>query len=147
MLILFIQFFSAFFAPDITCLGFNLVEADVIDNNPGVQGASHGCFFVLEEPPHEPKFGLEPVHIPTPTPLPSAWDNLSWQDFKQADPNGYLNYNNAPTFPISQQNPDSSDKTFVAPPPWSNCNSQTMASILMRRPFRLCVQAEEMLPK
>jgi len=143
--------FSAFFAPDITCLGFNLITSQVIDNNPGVQGADHGFFFVLEEPPHEPKFGLEPSHI-TVGPAdktPSAWDNLSWDDVKKfPSPNGYLDCSKLPTFPITDVNPNAADKTFVKPAHWdlTKNNGQTMAAILMRRPFRLCVHAEEMIP-
>jgi hypothetical protein len=60
---------------DITFLGFNLTVADAIG---GSDNAPDGFFFVFQQPPGEPRFGLEPVESPGQT---TKWADLSWLNF------------------------------------------------------------------
>ncbi len=63
---------AAALAPDMTFLGFNL-SAD--DARGGTAAAPHGFFFVFQEQPSEPRFGLEPTADSTPVP---HWAELAW---------------------------------------------------------------------
>jgi len=140
--------FSAFIDPDITFLGFNLVMNDVKDPNPNTMAGEHGYFFVLEEHIQEPKFGLEETNVPDPDPY--SWTDLAWPDVK-LKANNYIEPNTPSKFnPKSLKKGDKEwDPNYVDPAPWnpSKLNGESMAGILMRRPFRLCVHAEEMLPQ
>lgn len=60
---------------DITFLGFNLT---VDDARGGTSNAPDGYLFVFQQPPGEPRFGLEPVETTEPTP---SWAETSWLNF------------------------------------------------------------------
>lgn len=60
---------------DMTFLGFNLSVADC---HGGTTTSPEGFFFVFQQPPSEPRFGLEPTETPTST---TRWAELSWPNF------------------------------------------------------------------
>jgi hypothetical protein len=60
---------------DITFLGFNLSEADA---KGGTAQSPEGFFFVFQQQPTEPRFGLEPVEDATPI---THWSDLAWTNF------------------------------------------------------------------
>ncbi len=60
--------------PDITFFGFNL---SVDDARGGTAAAPLGYFFVLQEQPTEPRFGLEPQSADPVT----QWEDLAWTNF------------------------------------------------------------------
>lgn len=72
--------FRGTLSPDITFLGFNLSAADA---RGGTAAAPEGFFFVFQEQPSEPRFGLEPT--PDVTPVPH-WSELAWTNFGVANP-------------------------------------------------------------
>ena len=67
-------------SPDMTFLGFNLSEADA---HGGTTASPEGFFFVFQEQPSEPRFGLEPT--PDVTPVPH-WSDLAWTNFAITSP-------------------------------------------------------------
>ena len=60
---------------DITFLGFNLSEADAKGGTPQ---SPDGFFFVFQQQPSEPRFGLEPVEDTSPI---THWSDLAWTNF------------------------------------------------------------------
>jgi hypothetical protein len=67
--------FRGTLSPDMTFLGFNLSENDA---RGGTAASPHGFFFVFQQQPSEPRFGLEPT--PDVTPVPH-WSELAWTSF------------------------------------------------------------------
>jgi hypothetical protein len=66
--------FRGTLSPDITFFGFNLSVADA---RGGTVASPLGYFFVLQEQPTEPRFGLEPEAGGTIV----RWEDLSWTNF------------------------------------------------------------------
>ena len=60
---------------DITFLGFNLSSDDA---KGGTANSPHGFFFVFQQQPSEPRFGLEPVEDSNPI---THWADLAWTNF------------------------------------------------------------------
>jgi hypothetical protein len=73
--------FRAALAPDTTCLGFDL-SADEVRGN----GGGAGWFFVIEQPPGLPRFGLDESteNGRDPDEL-SGWNDLAWGDLSDTD--------------------------------------------------------------
>ncbi|WP_433971139.1 hypothetical protein [Tunturiibacter lichenicola] len=67
---------------DITFLGFNLSKEDA---RGGTTDAPYGYFFVFQQQPSEPRFGLEPTEATNPTTL---WADLAWTNFGPAPAGG-----------------------------------------------------------
>src|SRR5260370_16025774 len=63
-----------------TFLGFNLTAADALG---GTASSPDGFFFVFQELPSEPRFGLEPT--PDISPVPH-WADLAWTNFAAGGP-------------------------------------------------------------
>jgi hypothetical protein len=70
--------FRGTLSPDMTFLGFNLSAADAWG---GTVASPDGFFFVFQEQPSEPRFGLEPT--PDVSPVPH-WSELAWTNFAVA---------------------------------------------------------------
>jgi hypothetical protein len=66
--------FRGTLSPDITFLGFNL---SVDDARGGTAAAPLGYFFVFQQQPTEPRFGLEPQSSDPVT----QWEDLAWTNF------------------------------------------------------------------
>jgi hypothetical protein len=60
---------------DTTFLGFNL---SIEDARGGTAASPDGFFFVFQQPPAEPRFGLEPIRTQAPT---ARWAELAWANF------------------------------------------------------------------
>lgn len=117
--------------PDITFLGFALTEAQA-RSGPG-QG-QHGWFFVIQEQPSAPRFGLdEPRPKPRTEPL-ATWNDLAWSDMKTV-PGARLKLADL-TVPAAQR---------PAEPAWA-FNAAHMAAILRQRPVRVAFHADRLLP-
>jgi hypothetical protein len=71
--------FRGTLSPDMTFLGFNLTAADA---RGGTTSSPDGFFFVFQEQPSEPRFGLEPT--PDISPVPH-WADLAWTNFGSAN--------------------------------------------------------------
>ena len=64
---------------DINFIGFNLSPADAAG---GTAAAPEGFFFVFQQHPSGPRFGLEPSAAATVT----QWSDLAWTNFATAEP-------------------------------------------------------------
>jgi len=125
--------FRATQSPDITMLGFPLTEAEVrgADN----KAAGHpGWFFVLQEQPTEPRFGMDVAKTYGGT--PQHWSDLTW---------GHLAPDEAGLTQIVYVPIDGLLKNAVVDQiPWGK-NSAHMASITRQPPFRVAVHARTWL--
>jgi hypothetical protein len=67
--------FRGVIGPDMTFLGFNLTADDALGKTAEFP---HGFFFVFQQQPSEPRFGLEPTDDVSPVP---HWAELAWTNF------------------------------------------------------------------
>ncbi len=134
--------FTGTFPPDINFFGFDLTETEIRgvlpenrldedgnENNPG-------WFFVLEERIGEARFGAD---ICDSVPSVYSWDNFCWSHIDSWNNNA--NY-------IGTGYIDGALPTSVVDPenPWSG-NADIKARILLQKPFRVAVHADDMLPE
>ena len=126
--------FRATQSPDITMLGFALTEAEVrgADSKP----AGHpGWFFILQEQPTEPRFGMDVEKTYGGT--LQHWSDLTW---------GHVATDEASLKQIVYVPIDGLLKNVTLDQiPWGK-NSAHMASITRQPPFRVAVHARTWLP-
>lgn len=135
--------FRGTLTPDITFLGFDLTASEARGGRRDRQEPA-GWFFVFQQQPTEPRFGLEPG-----LPIGGAvteWNDLSWQsfDFPPASPGSpvFARSTVQPTgvaIARHDDNPQDPDNS------WGEDAAQT-AYITYRRPVRVLVHADTMLP-
>jgi hypothetical protein len=118
--------FSGIVPPDIAYFGFPLT----LDEAWGASGGP-GWYFVLQEPPSEPGFGLQETRDPA-VPF-TSWTQLAWTDL--AADTVYLNPDQPVTAPSEPQG--------VV---WG-AHSSDMALITRRQPVRVAVHAKRLQPK
>ena len=126
--------------PDVTFFGFDLTEAEA-RGGPRASGGAPGWFFVFQQQPSEPRFGFEPV----PANPVQSWAELSWDDFAfTAGPGGevFAQPGTPPQHVALVITPDNSRDAANA---WGVDAAQT-AYITVRRPARIAVHADLMLP-
>ncbi len=126
--------FRGTLSPDMTFLGFNLTAADA---RGGTAASPDGFFFVFQEQPSEPRFGLEPT--PDVSPVPH-WAELAWTNFGNV---AMLAPALAPTdtaITSDVNNPEDASNAW-------GVNSAQTAYILLRLPFRVLMHADLMLPQ
>ncbi|HET9533256.1 MAG TPA: hypothetical protein VFQ92_23070 [Blastocatellia bacterium] len=112
--------------PDVTFLGFDLKREDAI--------AEPGWFFVIQQQPTEPRFGLDVAEFDKPLPTLTTWNNLSWRHL-------------ATTRDELKALSHASTKTQlprIDPAEWGR-NSAHQAYITLQRPVRIAIHAKEML--
>jgi hypothetical protein len=128
-------------APDITMLGFALTKQQA--RGADAPGGGAGWFFVLQEQPTEPRFGLDVATAQTFGTRPAQWSALSWGHLAaNADTLRQLVY-----VPLNGT-PQSPPPALNNPPPGSAIwgrNSAHMASIFRQSPFRLVIHARTWL--
>lgn len=126
--------FRATQTPDITMLGFLLTEQQVRGADASINGGHPGWFFVLQEQPTEPRFGMDVATNYGGT--PQHWRDLSW---------GHLAANEATLQQIVYVPIDGLLKdTVLDQIPWGR-NAAHMASITRQRPFRVAIHARTWL--
>jgi hypothetical protein len=108
--------------PDVRFFGFDLGEDEARGDDGGP-----GWFFVLQEQPTAPRFGLDEVRT---GPL-TSWNDLAWDDVGVA-PGAHLR--------VAGAAPAVTD-----PAVWA-FNSAHMAAILRQRPARVAIHASLILP-
>jgi len=125
--------FRATRQPDVTMLGFPLTEEQVKGAD-SVSEGHPGWFFVLQQQPTEPRFGLD---VPTSYGgLPEHWSDLSWGHMA-ADEKALQELVYVPIDGLLQ------GKTLDNVP-WGK-NSAHMAFITRQRPFRVAIHARTWL--
>lgn len=126
--------FRATQAPDITMLGFPLTEQQVRGADKALNGGHPGWFFVLQEQPTEPRFGLDVATAYGGT--PQHWRDLSW---------GHLAPDEEALKQIGYVPIDGLLKQVVLDNVAWGRNSAQMASITRQRPFRVAIHARTWL--
>ena len=117
--------------PDVTFLGFDLKREDAIAI------ADPSWFFIIQEQPTEPRFGLDAADPP---PELKTWNNLSWQHLvKPGDDLKALSH--ATINPVL---PDIQKLSDIDKAKWGR-NSAHQAYITLQRPVRIAIHAREMI--
>jgi hypothetical protein len=137
--------FRAEIAPDLRFFGFDLTidKARGLVESHDFKNDKLGWFFVIQEVPGEPRFGMDIKYEPTrdadddPTnDRRDTWNNLAWNSFGAGEP-AFVTRSPAPSFP----RPDTAELGAHA---WGT-NSAQMAYILYQTPVMVAVHASEML--
>jgi hypothetical protein len=126
--------YKAEILPDIKFFGFDLTveEARGTETTPGFTD-SLGWFFVIQEIPGEPRFGMDISYDPGSDGI--TWDDLSWESFG-GTPLSIIQATVRPTLTPSDNHPDK----------WGS-SSADMAYVLFQKPSMVAVHAKEMLEK
>jgi hypothetical protein len=111
---------------DITFVGFALGE----DEARSLPPSQPGWFFVIQEQPSAPRFGLDEART---RPL-STWNDLAWSDTRTA-PGTSLRLDDL-VVPAGER---------PAGPTWG-FNAAHLAAILRQRPIRVAFHADRLLP-
>ena len=120
--------------PDITFVGFDLSENEAMGKAPN---DPNGWFFVIQQQPTEPRFGLDIADFTTPQPPTlTTWDDLNWRHFANTeDELKALTH-----VPASKTFPEIDRIT------WGK-NSVHQAFITLQRPVRIAIHARQMIAK
>ena len=115
--------------PDVTFLGFDLTDEDAI--------ADPGWFFVIQQQPTEPCFGMDVANFEKPPARSSRqWNDLSWRHLANTEEElKALSH-----VSIKTVLPD------IDKAKWGR-NSAHQAYITLQRPVRIAIHAKEMLPQ
>lgn len=137
--------FRAEIDPDLRFFGFDLTTdkaKGTVESN-DFRGDKRGWFFVIQEIPGEPRFGMDIAYEPTrdtdqnPANDPrDTWNNLAWNNFGPTEP-AFVQRAPAPVF-------DRPDNAELSAHRWAS-NSAQMAYILFQTPVMVAVHASEML--
>lgn len=143
--------FQAKASPDIYFLGFDITATVARGGDGGEETDDPGWFFVIQERPGEPRFGLD---IERSGQL-NVWNDLAWKDvLNDAAAGGFLTPGaNAGTLNLIE--PTAVDVAAKADQwkedrfvDWSGAmNAADMAYVLFQSPVMVAVHAADMLPK
>jgi hypothetical protein len=118
--------------PDVTFLGFDLNSDDAI--------ADPGWFFVIQQQPTEPRFGMDVADFekpPQPPPL-TTWNDLSWRHLANTE----VELKELSHASIKTMLPD------IEKAKWgTNSNSAHHAYITLQRPVRIAIHASQMIKR
>jgi hypothetical protein len=130
--------FKAEIDPDVRFLGFDLT-ASVVKGNPDPATNNPGWFFVIQERPGEPRFGLDNLSDDSPA-KPTNWNELAWEHLAQFETLGCVNFSvNVPDDTAITAAPDNQFK-------WGR-NAADMAYIFYQVPVMVAFHAADMLPE
>jgi len=118
--------------PDVTFLGFNLTDAEALGKPPN---DPNGWFFVIQQQPTEPRFGLDVADFAKPQPPPlNTWNDLSWRHLvkNEQELNALTHASTKTTLPSLQGMT------------WGK-NSAHQAFITLQRPVRIAIHAKQMI--
>ncbi|QHV95035.1 hypothetical protein [Spirosoma endbachense] len=126
--------------PDLHFIGFDLsipqakgdVKEETAAEKQRLGNNNLGWFFVIQQVPGEPRFGLDDEAATNPG--PQKWDNLSWNTLGNTQE--VIDMGKPFVQPLTGQNPDAVD--------W-NTQSADLAYILFQKPVMVAVHAREML--
>jgi hypothetical protein len=112
--------------PDVTFLGFDLKIEDAV--------AYPGWFFVIQQQPTEPRFGMDAANFDEPLPPLTTWDDLSWRHLAGTEEE----FKALSHASIKKVLPD------IDKAKWGR-NSAHQAYITMQRPVRVAIHARDMI--
>ncbi len=129
--------FKAEIDPDVRFLGFDLTSP-VVKGNPDPAATDPGWFFVIQERPGEPRFGLDDLSDDSPA-KPTNWNELAWEHLEEFESLGCVDFNvNVPDETGIIDAPDSQFR-------WGR-NAADMAYIFYQVPVMVAFHAADMLP-
>lgn len=126
--------FKAEVEPDIHFFGFNLIGREAKGSTD--PNEDPGWFFVLQERPGEPRFGMDVTDVAAPSPV-EKWNQLTWNHLGDPPTIHSINLNTAPATDIPANSPDRAVS-------WG-ANSADMAYILYQDPVMVAFHAADML--
>ncbi len=127
--------FKAEIEPEIRFLGFDLTASEV-RGNPDPEASDPGWFFVIQERPGEPRFGLDNLSG-DPLEPPFGWNDVAWEHLPNFEGLGVIDFRaGAPDLAITA----SPDQRFQ----WGR-NAADMAYILYQVPVMVAFHAADML--
>jgi hypothetical protein len=135
--------FRAEVDPDVRLFGFDLTAGQARGTEPTLDfpNDARGWFFVIQEVPGEPRFGMDLAYAPprdaNGQPRPNTWNDLAWNVFGATEP-PFVTGKIAPDFP------QGSDAAEIASHPWG-AHAAVMAYALFQTPAMVAVHAEELL--
>jgi len=120
--------------PDVTFVGFNLSQDEALGKPPN---DPNGWYFVIQQQPTEPRFGLDVADFTTPQPPPlKTWSDLNWRHFANTeDELKALSYASS-----SKALPEIDHVS------WGK-NGANQAFITLQRPVRIAIHARQMIVK
>jgi hypothetical protein len=120
--------FRGVLKPDVTFLGFDLEEDDAL--------ANPGWFFVIQQQPTEPRFGMDAADFTKTAPPLTTWNDLSWRHLAETEAElkalSHVSINAA----LPQ----------IDKAKWGK-NSAHQAYITLQRPVRIAIHATEMIKR
>lgn len=137
--------FGAEIDPDLRFFGFDLTTEKAKGDEDSIDfpNDKRGWYFVLQEVPGEPRFGMDIGYTATTNATPQTsddplddWDNLAWNSFGQTEP-PFVSRSPAPTFPRP-------NKAELEAHQWGTTSAQ-MAYALFQNPVMVAVHARDML--
>lgn len=130
--------FQGWLEPDVRFLGFDLTAAEARGGN---DDDSPGWYFVIQEQPTEPRFGLDVASAFADELAPlSSWDELTWGHLAKAGDFEQLKFVSVHGELPRTELADSSVASW-------GVNSAHMAYITLQKPVRIAVHARVMLPR
>jgi hypothetical protein len=145
--------FRGTLSPDITFLGFDFDPITAKgDQDPAK--ATPGWFFVLQQPPTEPRFGLD-ASLATSDPNTWTWRDLSWKHVPMTVPprdgveerDGYIKLSSGLDSFVAHSDAANLDPPGITADSWSSrSNSAALAYITLQGPFRVAIHASDLLP-
>ena len=129
--------------PDVTFLGFTLTDAEALGEAPH---KPEGWFFVIQQQPTEPRFGMDEAKFdkPEPPPKPATWSDLSWRHLANTEEE-LKKLSHASLNAITKLFPDI-NKEKIDNAQWAK-NSAHQAYITMQRPVRIAIHARDIIRK
>jgi hypothetical protein len=125
--------------PDVTFFGFQLTEAEA--RGSAQPGGDPGWFFVIQQQPGEPEFGLDVDPGGDPVPV-TEWNQLTWRHLVRSGQElAALTH-----VRIKQGSPPRPDTSKNPPGATWGFNAAHMARITMQQPVRIAILASQMLP-
>lgn len=126
--------------PDVTFLGFDLTEAQAKGEAPH---NPDGWFFVIQQQPTEPCFGMDVADFTKDPPvLTTTWNELSWRHMAQTE-EGLKALSHVSLDSIQSVAPNIDTQT-IDKATWGK-NSSHLAYITLQRPMRIAIHAREMM--
>ncbi len=120
--------FRGVLKPDVTFLGFDLEEDDA--------RADPGWFFVIQQQPTEPRFGMDVADFSKEAPTLTTWNDLSWRHLAETEADlkalSHVSINTA--------------LPEIDKAKWGK-NSAHQAYITLQRPVRIAIHASEMIKR
>ena len=128
--------------PDVTFLGFNLIEDEAIGKAPH---DPNGWFFVIQQQPTEPCFGMDVADFSKAAPaITTTWNDLSWRHMAKSEAElKALSYVSLKSIKSVLPNIDTQTIDNAT---WGK-NSSHLAYITLQRPVRIAIHAREMIKK